>query len=71
MEYKADELKKDLIEKRCYDLNITMDDASKVIGISKATLSRLEKSRKPDMITFVKVCKWLGKHPSNYFSEIN
>lgn len=67
MEYKAQELKKDLITKRCIENDMTMDEACKQIGISKATLSRLEKSKLPDVETLGKVCAWLGTEPNKYF----
>jgi len=41
--------------------------ACKEIGISKATLSRLEKSKLPDVETLGKVCTWLGTEPNKYF----
>ena len=67
MEYKSQELKKDLITKRCIQNDMTKDDAAKQIGISKATLSRLEKSKLPDVETLGKVCGWLGTEPNKYF----
>jgi len=70
MEYKAQLLKKDLITKRCIDNDMTMEVASEEIGISKATLSRLEKSKLPDVETLAKVCSWLGTEPNKYFEII-
>lgn len=70
MEYRINELKKDLITKRQIDNNMSMDEACKEIGISKATLSRLEKGRLPDMETFAKVVGWLGKPVNNYFTQV-
>ena len=67
MEYKAKELKKDLITKRCIENDMTMDEACKEIGISKATLSRLENSKLPGVETLGKVCAWLGTEPNKYF----
>lgn len=70
MEYKAQELKKDLITKRCIENDMTMDEACQQIGISKATLSRLEKSKLPDVETLGKVCAWLGTEPNKYFKYL-
>lgn len=67
MKYQPQELEKDLITKRCINNDMTMDEASEQIGISKATLSRLEKSKIPDVETLGKVCKWLGTEPNKYF----
>ncbi len=33
------------------------------IGISPATLSRVENNRVPDLETFGKICRWLGDDP--------
>jgi transcriptional regulator with XRE-family HTH domain len=37
------------------------------IGISPATLSRVEHGRVPDLDTLQKVCRWLGIDPARYF----
>jgi transcriptional regulator with XRE-family HTH domain len=37
------------------------------IGISAATLSRIENGRLPDLDTLRKVCRWLGVDPAGYF----
>jgi len=37
------------------------------IGISPATLSRIENGRVPYLDTLGKVCRWLGVDPANYF----
>jgi transcriptional regulator with XRE-family HTH domain len=36
------------------------------IGISPATLSRIEHGRVPDLDTLRKVCRWLGVEPAEY-----
>tara|TARA_Y100000310_G_C20695027_1_gene825062 strand:- start:3934 stop:4266 length:333 start_codon:yes stop_codon:yes gene_type:complete len=38
-------------------------ETSKEIGISSATLSRVENGKPPDLNTFPKVCKWLQVDP--------
>jgi transcriptional regulator with XRE-family HTH domain len=38
-------------------------DAAGEIGISPATLMRIENGRVPDVDTFAKVCRWLGIDP--------
>ena len=70
MKFKSWELRKDLITKRCIENDITMDEASVQIGVSKATLSRLEKSKLPDVETLGKACAWLGTEPNKYFEII-
>ena len=34
------------------------------IGVSSATLSRIERGRPPDLVTFKRVCEWLQVSPS-------
>lgn len=41
-------------------------DAAKEVGISAATLSRVENMKVPDIETFEKICRWLGDDPSTY-----
>lgn len=41
-------------------------EAAKQIGISPATLSRVENKKIPDLETFGRICKWLGDDPSRY-----
>ncbi|MCC7169904.1 MAG: helix-turn-helix transcriptional regulator [Planctomycetes bacterium] len=38
-------------------------EVAKEIGISHATLSRVERGFLPDLETFGKICKWLGVDP--------
>ena len=40
--------------------------AAKEIGISPATLSRIENGHVPDLATFAKICKWLGEDPAQF-----
>jgi len=35
------------------------------IGVSPATLSRVERAYLPDLETFSKICQWLGINPSD------
>jgi len=38
-------------------------EVAKEIGVSHATLSRVERGFLPDLETFSKICKWLGVDP--------
>ena len=40
--------------------------AAKEVGVSSATLSRVENGGVPDLETFVKICKWLDEDPAIY-----
>jgi len=64
--YDSESLKKDLRLKRIIELELSMDECSKNIGISKATLSRIENGSMPDLLTFLKIVKWLEKDIKEY-----
>lgn len=36
------------------------------VDISPATLSRVENGHMPDLVTFAKICKWLGVDPREF-----
>lgn len=40
--------------------------AAQEIGISPATLSRVENAKIPDLETFSRICRWLGEDPAIY-----
>jgi len=42
-------------------------ETAKEIGISSATLSRVERGHHPDLETFKKICKWLEVDPGEVF----
>jgi transcriptional regulator with XRE-family HTH domain len=69
MIFNSFELKKDLITARQINNDYSMDVAAKQIGISKATLSRIEKGNMPDVLTLGKLCKWLKTDPQKYFKR--
>jgi transcriptional regulator with XRE-family HTH domain len=39
-------------------------EAAKEVGVSPATLSRVEAGKQPDLSTFEKLCKWLDVDPN-------
>lgn len=41
-------------------------EAAREVGVSPATLSRIENGKVPDLETFSKVCRWLGEDPAEY-----
>lgn len=41
-------------------------EAAKEIGVSAATLSRIENGNVPDLETFGRVCQWLHEDPAQY-----
>jgi transcriptional regulator with XRE-family HTH domain len=52
-------LGKCLKDKRIFD-ELSLRDATKIHGISAATLCRLENGNTPDIHTFATVCHWYG-----------
>jgi DNA-binding XRE family transcriptional regulator len=64
--YDNESLKKDLRLKRIIELELSMDACAKQIGISKATLSRIENGSLPDLITYFKIIKWLNSDAKMY-----
>ena len=40
--------------------------AAKEIGISPATLSRIERGHVPDLATFALICEWLDEDPAQF-----
>lgn len=67
MKYNPEQLRKDVITKRKIDNNYSLQEVSNLIGISKATLSRIENSKMIDVETFGKICEWLTTSPNKYF----
>ena len=41
-------------------------DAAGEIGVSAATLSRIENGKQPDLLTFEKLCRWLDVSPTEF-----
>ena len=46
-------------------------EAAKEIGVSPATLSRVENCKVPDLETFSKICAWLGDDPALFLGIQN
>lgn len=59
-----------LKEKRVMQRSISMDKAASEIGISKATIHRVENGANPDLETFVKICTWLEEPISTFITSI-
>ncbi len=47
---------------------MTLDDAAKEVGVSRATLSRIEHGHRPSRMVLTKVCKWLGISPRPFWA---
>ncbi len=59
MIFDKETFKNSVIQKRKEDKQ-SMDVACKLIGISKATLSRIENGGMPDTNTFILITNWLN-----------
>lgn len=58
VQYDAKRLATAVKEKR-RDLELGLRAAGKEIGVSAATLSRVENKKEPDINTMAKICLWL------------
>lgn len=45
-------------------------EAAKEVGVSAATLSRIENRKVPDLETFGKICAWLGENPAEFLGLV-
>lgn len=45
----------------------TLREAAKQIGVCAATVYKLEQGKEMDIQTFIKLCAWLEKQPSEFF----
>lgn len=66
MTFDLELFKKEIVIERQVNNRLGMRECALVIGISSATLSRIERGNMPDTLTFAKVCKWLKK-PMEHF----
>lgn len=58
--FNSDSFSKALKTKRVIEEDITVRVLGKKLKISPSTLSRCENQGIPDLITYAKICKWLG-----------
>jgi transcriptional regulator with XRE-family HTH domain len=68
IKYNSELLQKDLRLKRIIDFKLSLEKCSKLIGISKPTLSRIENGSLPDLMTFFKIIKWLDSDARIYIN---
>lgn len=59
--YDSDSLRKDIRTKRLIEMEGgNLRTAAKKAGVSVSTLCRVENGKIPDLMTYAKVCAWLG-----------
>ena len=66
--FNAWEFSSALRHKRNVELRIDLRKASKQIGISSASLSRIENCKTPDLYTYYYCCIWLGVDMNSFFN---
>lgn len=65
----TEKLRSDVINLR-NKRNQSIDEACKQIGLSKPTISRIERGQTSlDALTLLLICKWLRKNPMNYLTH--
>lgn len=69
VKFDYEQLRKDIISKRMIDNRMSLSKAAEKIGVSKATLSRVETGSDMKMETFCKILRWLVKSPQQYFKN--
>lgn len=51
-------------------LEFSQRELGEIIGVSPATIMNLEsENTTPDMVTFIRVCDWLGFEPNDFFTK--
>lgn len=68
MVFNKEKFRRDFISKRIIDNSKSLRWTAIEIGVSAATLNRIEKNKDIDLDTFVKVLEWLDKTPNDYFN---
>lgn len=70
LEFNSDALCNDLISRRCRSRRISLRQAARQIGVGKSTLERIELGSQPDLVTFARLCRWLGQPMEKYFRGV-
>jgi transcriptional regulator with XRE-family HTH domain len=48
--------------------SLSLRQAAAEAGVSFSTFARVEGGSQPDLVTFTKLCSWLGVNPSDFFT---
>lgn len=48
-------------------LRISLRELAEEVGISAATLSRIERGNSPDLLSFGQLCAWMKEDPNRFF----
>jgi len=49
---------------------LSLRQAAAEAEVSFSTFTRVESGSQPDIVSFTKLCAWLGVHPSEFFSPV-
>lgn len=50
-------------------LDFSVRELAEIVGVSAPTISRVENEEgAPDMVTFIRLCDWLGFEPNDFFT---
>lgn len=66
-EYDGEKLSKAVRTKRLIDMKLDIRKAAIEIGISPATLSRIENKKTPDIVVLASVCNWISMPMDGFF----
>lgn len=66
-EYDGEKLSKAVRTKRLIEMKIDIRKAAGEIGISAATLSRIENKKTPDIVVLASVCNWVAMPMDGFF----
>lgn len=66
MEFLVDTFKRDVRTKRGSQ---SLRDIGELLDIAPSTINRLETGTMPDLLTYVKICQWLGVSLNKYFDK--
>lgn len=69
-EYDGGKLSKAVRTKRLIDMQIDIRSAAFEIGISPATLSRIENRKTPDVVVLASICHWISMPMDDFFIPI-
>lgn len=67
-EYDGEKLSKAVRTKRLIDMKLDIRSAAIEIGISAATLSRIENKKTPDVVVLAAVCNWVSLPMDGFFN---
>lgn len=55
------------VQQRRVDFRLSLRELAIELGISAATLSRIERGKKPDLESFGQLCAWMNEDASRFF----